>query len=49
MSFWTEMLDFPYAIEWIDVGGISTRVLRAGNGGEPVLFTHNETGYGEWQ
>lgn len=45
MSFWTEMMGIPYQVKWVDVAGVSTRVLRAGEGGEPVLFLHGVSGH----
>lgn len=45
MSFWTELSNTPFKIDWIDVGGIRTRYLEAGKGARTVLFLHGVAGH----
>lgn len=44
MTLWTELIDVPHSIDFVDVGGLRTRRLRAGNG-DPVVFLHGTSGH----
>lgn len=44
MTFWTDLTGIPYQVDFIDVDGVRTRVLRAGTG-PPVLFLHGTSGH----
>ncbi|MFT3819558.1 MAG: alpha/beta hydrolase [Rubrivivax sp.] len=44
MSLWTDLLGVPFDMRTVDVKGISTRALRAGNG-RPIIFLHGISGH----
>lgn len=44
MTLWTDLADVPYAVEYVDAGGLRTRALRAGSG-EPVVLLHGTSGH----
>jgi 2-hydroxy-6-oxonona-2,4-dienedioate hydrolase len=45
MTFWTDLAETPYCLQFVDVDGIRTRTLRAGAGGDPVVFLHGTSGH----
>ncbi|MGW4489499.1 alpha/beta fold hydrolase [Amycolatopsis sp. NPDC004368] len=46
MTIWTDLSPLPVRVEYIDAGGVSTRVLRAGTpGAEAVVFLHGTSGH----
>jgi 2-hydroxy-6-oxonona-2,4-dienedioate hydrolase len=46
MTFWTDLTGVPFAITWVDAGGLRTRSLQAGpEDGEPVVFLHGTSGH----
>jgi 2-hydroxy-6-oxonona-2,4-dienedioate hydrolase len=45
MSFWNAMNRTAFSHRWVDVGGLSTRVVEAGEGEVPVLFLHGIGGH----
>lgn len=45
MSFWTELSNTPFKVDWIDAGGIRTRFLEAGSGQKTILFLHGVAGH----
>lgn len=45
MSFWNAMNRTAFSNRWIDVGGLSTRVVEAGEGDKVVLFLHGIGGH----
>ncbi|MDP9821825.1 alpha/beta fold hydrolase [Nocardioides massiliensis] len=44
MTIWTELSDVPFAVEYVDAGGLRTRALRAGSG-EPIIMLHGTSGH----
>ncbi|MEN0106459.1 MAG: alpha/beta hydrolase [Pseudomonas sp.] len=44
MSFWTDLLGLPFAVDQVDVNGISTRAMTMGSG-EPLIFLHGISGH----
>ena len=44
MSLWSELIDTPHELRFVDAGGIRTRALIAGEG-EPVVFLHGVSGH----
>lgn len=44
MTIWTELADIPFAVEYVDAGGLRTRALRAGSG-EPIIMLHGTSGH----
>lgn len=44
MTCWTDLLQVPHQVTWIDAGGISTRALVAGEG-DDVVFLHGTSGH----
>jgi 2-hydroxy-6-oxonona-2,4-dienedioate hydrolase len=44
LSIWTDLLEVPFRVEWVEAGGVATRSLRAGSG-DPVIFLHGTTGH----
>jgi len=44
MTFWMDLTGFTYHLEYVDAGGLNTRVLRAGKG-EPVICLHGISGH----
>jgi pimeloyl-ACP methyl ester carboxylesterase len=44
MSLWTELLDMPYEMRFVNVKGVPTRSMRAGSG-RPVIFLHGISGH----
>lgn len=45
MSFWNAMNRTSFSNRWVDVGGLSTRVVEAGEGDKVVLFLHGIGGH----
>ena len=45
MSFWNAMNRTSFSHRWVDVGGLSTRVVEAGEGDKVVLFLHGIGGH----
>lgn len=45
MSFWTDLSDTSFKVDWIEAGGIRTRYLEAGQGDKTVLFLHGVAGH----
>lgn len=46
MTFWTDLTGVPYAVAWVDAGGLRTRALQAGpESGTPVIFLHGTSGH----
>ena len=44
MTIWTELIDLPHQVAWVDAGGVRTRSLQAGSG--PVaVFLHGTSGH----
>jgi 2-hydroxy-6-oxonona-2,4-dienedioate hydrolase len=44
MTIWTDLADVPFAVEYVDAGGLRTRALRAGSG-EPIIMLHGTSGH----
>jgi 2-hydroxy-6-oxonona-2,4-dienedioate hydrolase len=44
MTIWTDLTPVPFALAYVDAGGIRTRSLRAGSG-EAVVFLHGTSGH----
>jgi 2-hydroxy-6-oxonona-2,4-dienedioate hydrolase len=44
MTFWTDLIETPYCVRYVDAGGVRTRALQAGEG-EPVVFLHGTSGH----
>jgi 2-hydroxy-6-oxonona-2,4-dienedioate hydrolase len=44
MTIWTELIETPHELRYVDAGGIRTRSLTAG-AGEPVVFLHGTSGH----
>jgi 2-hydroxy-6-oxonona-2,4-dienedioate hydrolase len=44
MSFWTQLLDVPHELGFVEAGGVRTRVLRGGEG-ETVIMLHGISGH----
>jgi 2-hydroxy-6-oxonona-2,4-dienedioate hydrolase len=44
MTFWLQLAQLPFSLEFPFVDGVRTRVLRAGTG-EPVVFLHGTSGH----
>src|SRR4051812_19410675 len=44
MTIWTDLTPVPFALCYVDAGGIRTRSLQAGSG-EPVVFLHGTSGH----
>lgn len=44
MTLWTDLADVPYAVQYVDAGGLRTRALRAGSG-EPIVLLHGTSGH----
>ena len=44
MTAWTDLLGLPFSVDELDVGGIPTRTLRAGEGPD-VVFLHGTSGH----
>jgi len=45
VTLWTDLAGTPYEIDYESVGGVRTRVLRAGSGGEHVVLLHGTSGH----
>ncbi len=45
MSYWNAMNGVAFSHRWIDVGGLSTRIVEAGEGPETVIFMHGIGGH----
>jgi 2-hydroxy-6-oxonona-2,4-dienedioate hydrolase len=45
MSFWNSMNRVPFNHHWVDVGGLRTRVVEAGEGATTVVFLHGIGGH----
>lgn len=45
MSFWNAMNRVAFSHRWVDVGGLSTRVVEAGEGDSTVVFLHGIGGH----
>lgn len=45
MSFWNAMNRIAFSHRWVDVGGLSTRVVEAGKGESTVVFLHGIGGH----
>ncbi|MDB5713947.1 MAG: alpha/beta hydrolase [Sphingomonadales bacterium] len=45
MSYWNAMNRTAFSHRWVDVGGLSTRVVEAGEGESTVLFLHGIGGH----
>lgn len=45
MSYWNAMNKVAFSHRWVDVGGLSTRVVEAGQGDKVVLFLHGIGGH----
>lgn len=43
-GIWTELMDVEFALRWVDVDGVSTRVLEAGEG-PPVVLSNGMSGH----
>lgn len=47
-SLWSDLRGCPFSQEWLDVGGVRTRTLVAGNADSPpLLFLHGTGGHAE--
>ena len=44
MSIWTDLSPIPFELSYVDVGGIQTRSLRAGEG-DDIVFLHGTSGH----
>lgn len=44
MTCWTDLLETPHSVSWVDAGGIRTRALVAGMG-DDVVFLHGTSGH----
>lgn len=44
MSYWNSMSQVAFSHRWVDVGGLRTRIVEAGEG-EPVIFLHGIGGH----
>lgn len=44
MSIWTDLSPVPFDLSYVDVGGIPTRSLRAGEG-DDIVFLHGTSGH----
>lgn len=44
MTAWTDLLGLPFSVDEVDVGGVPTRALRAGEGPD-VVFLHGTSGH----
>lgn len=45
MSFWNAMNRTSFSNRWVDVGGLNTRVVEAGEGDKVLLFLHGIGGH----
>jgi len=43
-SIWLHLYDVPFELRWVDVGGIRTRLLHAGESAKPALIMLHGTG-----
>ncbi|MCW3002884.1 MAG: 2-hydroxy-6-ketonona-2,4-dienedioic acid hydrolase [Conexibacter sp.] len=44
LSIWANLMDVPFSLRWVDVDGISTRVLEAGSG-PPLVLLNGTSGH----
>lgn len=45
-SVWSHLFRVPHKLDWIDINGVSTRYLEAGNpDGPPVIMLHGSNGF----
>jgi 2-hydroxy-6-oxonona-2,4-dienedioate hydrolase len=44
MTFWLDLVETPHCLRYLDVNGVRTRALQAGDG-DPVLFLHGTSGH----
>jgi 2-hydroxy-6-oxonona-2,4-dienedioate hydrolase len=44
VTLWTELIQTPHELRYVDAGGVRTRALVAGRG-EPVVFLHGVSGH----
>ena len=45
MSFWNSMNRVPFSHRWVDLAGLRTRVVEAGEGASTVVFLHGIGGH----
>lgn len=46
MTIWTDLTGIPFALDFVDAGGVRTRALTAGpKDGTPVVFLHGTSGH----
>src|SRR3546814_12316064 len=45
VSYWNVMNKTAFSHRWVDVGGLSTRVVEAGEGDSTVVFLHGIGGH----
>lgn len=45
MTFWSAMSGTAFSHRWVDVGGVSTRLVEAGEGDDALVFLHGIGGH----
>lgn len=46
MTIWTDLTGIPFAVDFVDAGGVRTRALTAGpSNASPVVFLHGTSGH----